>query len=55
MARNKDLSSETRQSILALRNNGYSMREIDWRLDWGWNPEDGLADDPLKVQNAFQS
>ena len=25
MARNKDLSSETRQSILVLRNEGYSM------------------------------
>ena len=28
MARNKELSSETRQSILVLRNEGYSMREI---------------------------
>ena len=28
MARNKDLSSETHQSILVLRNEGYSMREI---------------------------
>ena len=28
MARNKDLSSETRQSILVLRNEGYSMWEI---------------------------
>ena len=25
MARNKDISSETRQSILVLRNEGYSM------------------------------
>ena len=28
MARNKELSSETRQSILVLINEGYSMREI---------------------------
>jgi transposase len=28
MARNKDLSSETHQSVLVLRNQGYSMREI---------------------------
>ena len=28
MARNKDLSSDTHQSILVLRNEGYSMREI---------------------------
>ena len=28
MARNKDLSPETRQSILVLTNEGYSMREI---------------------------
>ena len=28
MSRNKDLSSETRLSIPALRNEGYSMREI---------------------------
>jgi hypothetical protein len=29
MARNKRLSSETRQSILVLRNEGYSMRETE--------------------------
>ena len=28
MGRNKDLSSETRQFILVLRNEGYSMREV---------------------------
>ena len=32
MARNKELSSETRQSILVLRNEGYSMREIGKKL-----------------------
>ena len=32
MARNKDLSSESRQSILVLRNEGYSMREIAKKL-----------------------
>ena len=32
MAKNKDLSSETRQSILVLRNEGCSMREIDKKL-----------------------
>ena len=32
MGRNKALSSETRQSILVLRNEGYSMREIGKKL-----------------------
>ena len=32
MARNQDLSSETRQSVLVLRNEGYSMREIAKKL-----------------------
>ena len=32
MTRNKELSSETRQSILALRNEGYSMQEIGKKL-----------------------
>jgi transposase len=32
MARNEDLSSETRQSILVLRNEDYSMREIAKKL-----------------------
>ena len=32
MARNKDLSSETRQSILGLRIEGYSMRVIAKKL-----------------------
>jgi transcriptional regulator len=32
MARNKYLSSETHQSILVLRNEGYSMREIANKL-----------------------
>ena len=32
MARNKVLSSETRQSILVLRNEGYSMREVAKKL-----------------------
>ena len=37
MARNKDLSSETRQSILVLRNEGYSMREIAKKLKFSYN------------------
>ena len=37
MARNKDLSSETRQSILVLRNEGYSMREIAKKLKISYN------------------
>ena len=32
MARNKALPSETRQSVLVLRNEGYSMREIAKKL-----------------------
>jgi predicted DNA-binding protein YlxM (UPF0122 family) len=32
MARNKELSSETRQSIFFQRNEGYSMREIAKKL-----------------------
>jgi hypothetical protein len=24
-------------------------------LDWGWNPEDMLADNPLSEQNAYQN
>ena len=32
MARNKELSSETRQSTLLLRNEGYSIREIAKKL-----------------------
>jgi transposase len=32
MARNKDFSDETRQTILVLRNEGYSMREIAKKL-----------------------
>ena len=32
MARNKSLSSESRQSILVLKNEGYSMREIAQKL-----------------------
>jgi DNA-binding NarL/FixJ family response regulator len=32
MARNKELSSETHQSIFVLRNEGYSMREIAKKL-----------------------
>ena len=31
------LSSETRQSILVLRNEGYSMREIDKKLKISYN------------------
>lgn len=27
----------------------------DRPLDWGWNPEDRLADDPMRVQNAYQN
>ena len=37
MSRNKDLSSETRQSILVLRNEGYSMREIAKKLKISYN------------------
>ena len=37
MARNKWLSSETRQSILVLRNEGYSMREIAKKLKIWYN------------------
>jgi transposase len=37
MTRNKGLSSETRQSILVLRNEGYSMREIDKKLKISYN------------------
>ena len=37
MARNEDLSSETRQSILVLRNEGYSMREIAKKLEISYN------------------
>ena len=25
----------------------------NWPLDWGWNPEDRLAENPIRVQNAF--
>jgi DNA-binding NarL/FixJ family response regulator len=32
MARNKDHYSQTRQSILVLKNEGYSMREIAKKL-----------------------
>ena len=37
MARNKVLSSETRQSILVLRNEGYCMREIAKKLKISYN------------------
>jgi transposase len=37
MYRNKELSSETRQSILVLRNDGYSMREISKKLKISYN------------------
>ena len=37
MARNKELSSETRQSILVLRNEGYSLREIAKKLKISYN------------------
>ena len=37
MARNKYLSVETRQSILVLRNEGYSMREIAKKLKISYN------------------
>ena len=37
MARNKDRSSETHQSILVLRNEGYSMREIAKKLKISYN------------------
>jgi transposase len=37
MARSKEPSSETRQSILVLRNEGYSMEEIDKKLKISYN------------------
>ena len=37
VARNKDLSSETRQSILVLRNEGCSMQEIAKKLKISYN------------------
>ena len=37
MAKNKVLSSETRQSILVVRNEGYSMREIAKKLKISYN------------------
>ena len=37
MAKNKDLSPETRQSILVLNNEGYSMREIAKKLKISYN------------------
>uniref|UniRef100_A0AAZ3P6S1 Laminin subunit alpha-5 n=1 Tax=Oncorhynchus tshawytscha TaxID=74940 RepID=A0AAZ3P6S1_ONCTS len=37
MVRNKDLSSETRQSILVLRHEGYCMLEIDEKLNISYN------------------
>ena len=37
MARNKELVSETHQSILVLRNEGYSMREIAKKLKISYN------------------
>jgi transposase len=37
MARNKELSSETHQSILVLRNEGFSMREIAKELKISYN------------------
>ncbi|CDQ67259.1 unnamed protein product [Oncorhynchus mykiss] len=37
MARNKELSSETRQSVLVLRNEGYSMREMAKKLKISYN------------------
>jgi DNA-binding NarL/FixJ family response regulator len=37
MARNKYLSSETHQSILVLRNEGYSMQEIANKLRISYN------------------
>jgi transposase len=37
MARNKEISSETHLSILVLRNEGYSMREIAKKLKISYN------------------
>ena len=37
MARNKELSSETRQSIFVLRNEGYFTREIAKKLKIWYN------------------
>jgi transposase len=37
IARNKELSSETHPSILVLRNEGYSMREISEKLKISYN------------------
>ena len=37
MARNKAFSSETRQSVLVLRNEGYSLQEIAKKLKISYN------------------
>ena len=37
MVRNKDISSETHQSVLVLRNEGYSMQEIAKKLKISYN------------------
>ena len=37
MTRNKELSSETHQSILVLRNEGYSMKDIAKKLKISYN------------------
>ena len=37
MARNKELSSDIHQSVLALRNEGYFMREIAKELQISYN------------------
>jgi predicted DNA-binding protein YlxM (UPF0122 family) len=37
MARNKELSPETNQSIVGLRNEGYSMQEIAKKLKISYN------------------
>ena len=44
--------AETRQRNVVSRS---WLARSDWPLDWGWNPEDRLADDPMRVQNAFQN
>lgn len=44
--------AETRQRRVVSRS---WLAHSDWPLDWGRNPEDRLADDPMRVQNTFQN
>ena len=31
------------------------MARSDWPVDWGGDPDDRLADDPIRVQKVFQN